>query len=79
MKKTSTPKKVRRKEVLLREYRFDYSKAKPNRFATKMPVETIAVVLEPDIAAVFKSARRVNAASRSVISGVGKPTGKSTR
>ena len=79
MKKTSAPKKVRRKDVLLREYRFDYSKAKPNRFAGEMPPETIAVVLEPDIAAVFKSAKRVNAALRSVISGVGKPTGKSTR
>ncbi len=53
MKKTSIPKKVHVKEDLLREYRFDYSKAKPNRFAAEMPAETIAVVLEPDIAAVF--------------------------
>jgi hypothetical protein len=79
MKKTSIPKKVRGKEDLLREYRFDYSKAKPNRFAAEMPAETIAVVLEPDIAAVFKSARTVNAALRSVISGGTKPIGKKTR
>jgi hypothetical protein len=64
MKKTSIPKKVRGKDGLLREYRLDYSKAKPNRFAAEMPVETIAVVLEPDIAAVFKSAKTVNAALR---------------
>ena len=79
MKKTSIPKKVHGKEDLLREYRFDYSKAKPNRFSAEMPAETIAVVLEPDIAAVFKSAKTVNAALRSVISGAAKPTGKRTR
>ena len=33
-----------------------------------MPAETIAVVLEPDVAAVFKSAKTVNALLRSVIS-----------
>ena len=79
MKKTSMPKNVRGKEDLLREYRFDYSKTKPNRFAAEMTVETIAVVLDPDIAAVFKSAKTVNAALRSVISGVSKPAGKRTR
>jgi hypothetical protein len=79
MKKTAIRKKVRGKGGLLREYRFDYSKAKANRFAAEMPAETIAVVLEPDIAAVFKSAKTVNAALRSVISGVAKPTGKRTR
>jgi hypothetical protein len=70
---------MRDKEDLLREYRFDYSKAKPNRFAAEMPAETIAVVLEPDIAAVFKSAKTVNATLRSVISGVAKPRRKKTR
>jgi hypothetical protein len=79
MKKTSIPKKARDKEDLLREYRFDYSKAKPNRFAAEMPAETIAVVLEPDIAAVFKSSKTVNEALRSVFSGLAKPAGKSTR
>ena len=79
MKKTSIRKKVRSKEGFLREYRFDYSKAKPNRFAAEMPAETITVVLEPDIAAVFKSAKTVNAALRSVISGAAKPTEKRTR
>src|SRR5258708_24822767 len=79
MKKTSIPQKVQGKEDLLREYGFNYSKAKPHRFAAEMPAETIAVVLEPDIAAVFKSAKTVNAALRSVISGVAKPTGKKTR
>ena len=79
MKKTSIPKKVRGEADLLREYRFDYSKAKPNRFAAEMPAETIAVVLEPDIAAVFKSAKTVNEALRSVISGAATRKGKRTR
>jgi hypothetical protein len=79
MKKTAVRKKVQGKEDLLREYRFDYSKAKPNRFAAEMPAETIAVVLEPDIAAIFKSAKTVNAALRSIISGTRKPAGKRTR
>ena len=42
-------------ETLLSEYRFDYSKSKPNRFATKMPEGTIAVVLELDVAAAIRS------------------------
>jgi len=56
------------------EYRFDYSKAKPNRFATKMAEGAIAIVLEPDVAAVFQSADAVNALLRSVISAM--PTSK---
>lgn len=49
------------------EYRFDYRKAKPNRFAEQMGRGTIAVVLEADVAVVFKSSESVNALLRSVI------------
>ena len=55
-------------EDMRREYRFDYEKAKPNRFAAEMGDKTIAVVLDPDVAAVFKSSESVNALLRSVIS-----------
>ncbi len=55
-------------EELEREYHFDYRKAKPNRFAAQMVPGTIAVVLDPDVAAVFKSSEAVNALLRSVIS-----------
>jgi hypothetical protein len=69
MKKTSARKKKQRtKEGLRSEYRFDYSKSKPNRFAAKMTEGTVAVVLEPDVAAVFQSSDAVNAFLRSVIS-----------
>jgi hypothetical protein len=49
------------------EYDFDYKKAKPNRFAKQMTAGTIAVVLDPDVAAVFKSSQAVNNLLRSVI------------
>ena len=68
MKKTSVRKtgKVKRADMKA-QYRFDYSKAKPNRFAVKMPGSTVAVVLDPDVASVFKSSDAVNAFLRSVI------------
>ena len=69
MKKTLVrKKKAAERESLRSEYRFDYSKSKPNRFAAKMKEGTVAVVLEPDVAAVFKSSEAVNALLRSVIS-----------
>jgi hypothetical protein len=50
------------------EYDFDYSRAKPNRFAAHMTRPVVAVVLEPDVASVFDSSAKVNAQLRSVIS-----------
>lgn len=49
------------------EYRFDYSRAKPNRFASKFKAGSVAVVLDPDVASVFHSSEAVNALLRSVI------------
>jgi hypothetical protein len=37
-------------EGMLPEYRFDYGKAKPNRFATKLRKRRVAVVLDEDVA-----------------------------
>jgi hypothetical protein len=69
MKKTLARKKEQAKQEELRpEYRFDYRKSKPNRFAAKMSEDAIAVVLEPDIAAIFKSSKTVNALLRSIVS-----------
>jgi len=69
MKKTLVHKKKPIEEDKMRaEYRFDYSKAKPNRFAEKMSTDTVAVVLDPDVAAVFRSSDDVNALLRSIIS-----------
>ena len=68
MKKMSDRKKSRGvPEDMRREYRFDYEKAKPNRFAAQIEAGTIAVILDPDVAAVFKSSESVNALLRSVL------------
>jgi hypothetical protein len=48
-------------------YDFDYSKARPNRFAERFSDETVAVVLDPDVAHVFQSSDSVNAFLRSAI------------
>jgi len=76
MKKTLVREKRKTKgKALLSEYRFDYSKSHPNRFASKMSGGVVAIVLEPDVAAVFKSSEAVNALLRSVISAM--PSSKS--
>lgn len=50
-----------------REYGFDYRKARPNRFAPLMKGRTVAVVLDPDVASVFRSTESVNTLLRSVM------------
>ena len=67
MKKKSPKKRQTVRNTMRKEYRFDYSRAKPNRFAERMSEGVVAVVLEPDVAAVFKSSKTVNALLRSVI------------
>ena len=58
------------------EYAFDYSRAKPNRFAARMGGDVVTVVLDPDVASVFGSSTKMNALLRSVISAL--PDKKST-
>ena len=50
------------------EYDLDYAQSRPNRFAARMSGTTVAVVLEPDVAAVFDTSEAVNRFLRSVIS-----------
>ena len=52
------------------EYRLDYSKARPNRFAGKAQVQPVVVVLAPDVAQVFRDAKSVNAILRSIVKAV---------
>jgi hypothetical protein len=68
MKRTLDRKKRQAASDTMRnEYRFDYRRAKPNRFAEKMAEGALAVILEPDVAAVFGSSEAVNTLLRSVI------------
>jgi hypothetical protein len=53
---------------LAAEYAFDYSKAKPNRFATRDASSTMTViVLDEDIAKAFPTSEAVNQALRQLI------------
>ena len=47
-------------------YDFDYSKAKPNRFAARIGQESMMVVLDPDVAEVFSTAESVNETLRAL-------------
>ncbi len=62
MKSTSRPKVKSDISVALKpKYRFDYPKAKPNRFAGRVVSGSVAVLLDPDVASVFQNAESVNA------------------
>ena len=52
---------------LKREYNFDYSKVKPNRFAKIVRKKTVLVSLEDDVAEVFSTPSEVNDALRAII------------
>jgi len=62
------PVSKRRTAEMSKEYRFDYSKAKPNRFASRMKDSPLVAVIDPDVSKVFKTAEQVNNALRALIS-----------
>ena len=67
MKKTPAN-KPRKVQEMAPEYRFDYKKAKPNRFASRMKTEPLIVMVDPDVAKVFTTSEEVNKALRALIS-----------
>ena len=81
MKKASVTKRTSKTIKALRpEYRFDYSRAKPNRFAGRVEQDTLVVVLDADVAEVFTSAESVNHALRALIQAMpSRPRRKPTR
>lgn len=60
-------------DEMAREYRFDYKKSRPNRFAPQLRRDTVVVVLDSDVAKVFRDAEQVNALLRATIAPVEKP------
>ena len=69
MKKAKVGKgKVRVSEELRPEYHFDYTKAKQNRFAVKAKQGPLVVVLDEDIARIFKTPESVRVVLRALIS-----------
>jgi hypothetical protein len=51
-------------DEILPEY--DFSRSRPNKYAARYAAGSIVVVLEPDVAAVFPSARETNEALRAL-------------
>lgn len=50
------------------EYELDHSRARPNRFAARLPAgQVVGIVLDPDVAEVFESSEAVNRFLRSAI------------
>ena len=71
MKKPRTS-KLTVDEEMSSKYRFDYSKAKPNRFANRMKDAPLVAVIDPDVAKVFTTSEQVNKALRALISAIPK-------
>jgi len=67
MKKTQVSKGRKPSDTMGREYKFDYGKAKPNRFAARVDQHRTVVVLDPDIAEVFTTPESVNKMLRTLI------------
>ena len=65
MKKIST-RKTRAADEMRAEYHFDYSKARPNRFAARKK-ERLIVILDPDVSKVFDKPETVNNVLRALI------------
>ena len=49
------------------EYTFDYSQAKPNRFASTLRKGGRLIVLEPEVAAAFQESDEVNAVLKALL------------
>jgi uncharacterized protein (DUF4415 family) len=63
-------------DEMLPEYDFDYSKAKPNRFAASGQKRRVAVVLDEDVAEVFTTTESVNKALRAFIEAMPQASGR---
>lgn len=64
---SSPRKRSTRGDDLRPRYDFDRSKALPNRFAERFTKDAVAVVLDPDVASIFRDAETVNSFLRSAI------------
>ena len=71
MKKTSKP-RGRQSEHMQPEYDFDYTKAKPNRFAGRVAKDRLVVLLDPEVSKVFTDSESVNAVLRALIAALPK-------
>jgi len=61
------------------EYDFDYTKAKPNRFAGRIARDRLVVLLDPEVSKIFTDSDSVNAALRALISALPKNAKREVR
>jgi hypothetical protein len=75
MKKTPTfkPRNVEAQDMLP-EYDFDYSQARPNRFAGQIGEERLVVLLDPEVSQVFTTPEAVNKVLRALVAALPKRT-----
>ena len=66
MKKPTVPKPSKTAEAA-KEYKLDYGKAKPNRFAARAKAVSFIATIDPDVAKVFTTTEQVNTALRALI------------
>jgi len=59
----ATPRKVGVDEILPE---YDFSRARPNKYASRYAKGGVAITLDPDVAAVFPEAREANEALRAL-------------
>lgn len=57
-----------------KEYRIDYSKSRPNRFAKLTTEEPLVVMVDADVSEVFTTSESVNRALRVLIAAMPKPS-----
>jgi uncharacterized DUF497 family protein len=80
MKKTSQVKAgSNRADALRPEYHFDYRKPKPHRFAGKTHPESVAVLLDPDVAQFFEGGESVNTLLRALMTALSARRGPTAR
>ena len=73
MKKKGTKRRAASKvdfDEVLPEY--DFSRGRSNKFAPRYTARSVAVVLDPDVAAVFPTAKQANDALRSLAGIIGR-------
>jgi len=76
MKNSATKHTADGGDDLCDEYRFDYGKAKPNRFAGQADEPRVVVVLDPEVAEVFETPDSVNQVLRALIKTMPRPLAK---
>ena len=70
MKNEKRSKANHRGEDIRKEYKIDYGKSRPNRFAKITLEEPLVVMVDADVAEVFRTSEAVNQALRALIAAI---------